>query len=99
MMEGKRVSGNKIRQARLRAGMTQSELARKVGVSERNIVRWEGGRHQPRLEHVVAIAEACGVHVADLLDSGPDDETPVTREQRLLNVGLAIEALVVEGAS
>lgn len=94
MLEGHRVSGEKIRQARLKQGMSQSQLARAVGVSERNVVRWETGRNQPRLEHVLRIADACGVHVADLMERGPDNSEPVTREQRLINVGLAVEALI-----
>lgn len=100
MLEGRRVSGEKIRQARLRAGLSQSQLARQVGVSERNVVRWESGRNQPRPEYVLAIAEVCCVHVVDLYDDAGDDseDSPITREQRLINVGLAIEALVVDGA-
>lgn len=88
------MSGFKIRQSRLRKGLSQSQLARAVGVSERNVVRWETGRNQPRIEHLVRIAEVCGVNVGDLLENGPDDSEPITREQRLMAVGLAVEALV-----
>lgn len=91
------VSGPKIRQARLRAGMSQAQLARAVGVSERNVVRWESGRNQPRVDHLVRIAEACGVAVSDLLDGEDNDaDAPLTREQHLINVGLAVEALLAE---
>lgn len=74
--------------------MTQAQLARAIGVSERNVVRWETGRNQPRLEHAISVAEACGVHVADLMERDDTPDQPITREQRLLNVGLAIEALI-----
>lgn len=40
--------------------MTQAALARKAGISERNIVRWENEQHAPRAEHVAAIARATG---------------------------------------
>lgn len=75
--------------------MSQMQLARAVGVSERNVVRWETGRNQPRLEHLLGIAEACGVHVLSLLeDSDGGSEDPVTREQKALRVGMAILDLV-----
>lgn len=72
------------------------QLARAVGVSERNVVRWETGRNQPRAEYVFAIAEVCRVHVADLYDGGGDSgrDSAMTREQALLNVGLAVEQLL-----
>lgn len=83
MLEGRRVSGDKIRQARLRAGMTQTELARAINVSERNVVRWETGRNQPRPDYVFAIADACRCHVADLYDGDCDPDLPMVREARL----------------
>lgn len=52
--------GARIRSARFSAGMTQAALARKAGISERNIVRWENEQHAPRAEHVAAIARATG---------------------------------------
>lgn len=73
-----RVSGSKIKAARLRAGMTQSQLARAAQTSERNIVRWENDQNSPRAGHVAAIAKATGVDQGDLMqsldESGEDEE-------------------------
>ncbi|HVL53952.1 MAG TPA: helix-turn-helix transcriptional regulator [Vitreimonas sp.] len=73
-----RVNGSRIREARLSAGMSQSQLARQVGTSERNIVRWENSKNQPRVESVAAIAEATGRDVDFFLSvngaSGDEDE-------------------------
>lgn len=88
-----RADGAKIKQARQRAGLTQERLSRLVGVTVRNVVRWETGRNQPRTEHLFRIADACNVGVEALLEDERDE--PITREQRLLNVGLAVEALLV----
>lgn len=55
-----RVNGFRIREARLAAGMSQGQLARHINTSERNIVRWETSKNQPRVESVAAIAEATG---------------------------------------
>ena len=80
------MSGERIRQARLRAGMSQEDLAHKVGVSARNVVRWETGRTRPRVVHLLRIAEVCGVPVTALLDDGDDgeeeeSELPLTRAE------------------
>jgi transcriptional regulator with XRE-family HTH domain len=74
MATGQKVSGQKIRQARLRAGMTQAALARIVGTSERNIVRWENDRNAPRMEHVAAIARFTNSAIGDLLASDDEDK-------------------------
>ena len=74
-----RVNGHRIREARLAAGMSQGQLARAINTSERNIVRWETSKNQPRVESVAAIAEATGRDVDFFLtvngaDSGDDDD-------------------------
>jgi transcriptional regulator with XRE-family HTH domain len=55
-----KVSGAKIKKARLAAGMTQNQLARQIDTRERNIIRWENDQHEPRFEYVAAIADATG---------------------------------------
>ena len=94
MLEGKRFSGERIRQARFDCGMTQAQLARAAGTRERNIVRWEREQNQPRLENVLAIAEATGKPLDFfVVEANPSDD-PMTREQALRNVGLAVEQLL-----
>lgn len=67
--------GQKIRGARLAAGMTQTQLAHAVSTSERNIVRWETDSNAPRFAHVAAIARATDRDVAFFEDgNGSDDE-------------------------
>ena len=51
-------SGAKIREARRSRGLTQAALAAVIGTRERNIVRWENDQHEPRFQHVEAIARA-----------------------------------------
>lgn len=68
------VLGAKIKQARLRAGLTQAQLARATQTSERNIVRWETSANAPRMESLAAIARATGHTVDDLLGDDEDEE-------------------------
>lgn len=49
-----------VRAARLRAGLTQSELALRCGVSQSRLSAYELGRHDPTFATLVRIVEATG---------------------------------------
>lgn len=53
-----------IREARLRAGLSQQELARRVGTSQSLVARWECGQVDPRFSTVVRAIRACGFDLA-----------------------------------
>lgn len=50
---------------RLRAGMSQAQLAEKAGSSQPHIARIERGQNDPSTDLIVRIAEALGVSEAD----------------------------------
>ncbi len=50
--------GDRIRQARKSSGMSQSDLAQKVGVSQPAIANWESGVHDPRRLTLAKLADA-----------------------------------------
>lgn len=71
------VNGKQIVAARLAARMSQAQLARTIGSTEKNISRWENGQNQPRLSSVAAIASATGHDIDFFLSGsteGEDDE-------------------------
>lgn len=47
--------------ARLRAGMTQAELARRIGTQRSNICRLESGAQNPTLDLLLRVSEALGM--------------------------------------
>jgi transcriptional regulator with XRE-family HTH domain len=53
-------SGDLIREARLRAGLTQYELAERSGRDRSVIARWEQGAVAPSVETLVELVRACG---------------------------------------
>ena len=53
--------GKRIRAAREAAGMTQAEVAKRLGVSESSIRLYELGKRPPNDEMLGRIAEAVGV--------------------------------------
>ncbi len=50
----------KIREARHRAGLTQQQLARKVGVTRRAVSLWEAGSRTPGWHLMIRISNATG---------------------------------------
>ena len=63
--------GSRIRQARDRAGLTQEQLAERIGVSRTAIARYESGEIEPKLHNLAAIALALGVSCDELLGIRP----------------------------
>jgi transcriptional regulator with XRE-family HTH domain len=53
-------SADLIREARLRAGLTQYELAELSGRDRSVIARWEQGSVAPSIETLVELVRACG---------------------------------------
>jgi transcriptional regulator with XRE-family HTH domain len=49
-----------IRDARLRARLSQAELGARVGRDRAQIARWESDAVQPAFETLVELVEACG---------------------------------------
>jgi len=61
--------GDRIRDARKRAALSQVDLAQKVGVTQPAVANWESGVHDPRRVMLAKIAEALSVS-PDWLASG-----------------------------
>lgn len=69
--------GESIYYYRKRAGLSQEELAQKVGVSRQAVSRWELGEASPETGKLMALAKALGI-TADRLLSGeaPEESAP-----------------------
>lgn len=52
-----------VREARRRAGLTQADLARRVGTSQPAIARYERARSMPDLGTLHRIVQACGLEL------------------------------------
>ena len=66
--------GKRIRELRLKRGLTQTEFADILSVSFQAVSNWERGIAPPELENLVRIASYFGVLVDDLLSSSPHSE-------------------------
>ncbi|MGI6725302.1 MAG: helix-turn-helix domain-containing protein [Christensenellales bacterium] len=72
--------GEKLKQARLNAKMSQEELALKVSVSRSAITKWETDRGLPDVQNLKAIAYALDISLDYLLEDGTKLDLSVVRE-------------------
>lgn len=59
-------SPTKLREYRLRATLTQAELAAQVGVLSQQVYIWERGTKTPSSKNLIAVARALGISASDL---------------------------------
>ena len=74
------ISADLIREARLRADLSQAELARRLGRSQPQIARWESGVARTSLETVVEVVRACGLELTTRLHTYDDSRHILIRE-------------------
>ncbi len=77
--------GQLIREARLRAGLTQTELADRTGRERSVIARWEQGAVSPSVDNLLAIVEACGYDLPLVLIPRDTSDHQTLDEMRMLS--------------
>ena len=60
--------GEKITAARKQRGMTQEELAEKIGVSRQALAKWESGESVPDIDRAALTAEILGLSLEELVE-------------------------------
>lgn len=68
--------GEKLRSLRIKAGLTQLDIAETLDVSAAAIGAWENGRAKPRLTKLGQLAELLGTSAADLMGETPEHVRP-----------------------
>lgn len=69
-------TGQLIKAARIKAGLTQAALAEKLGISYVGVSQWENGIRNPKPETLQKIADALDISVSSLLGRGDDILSP-----------------------
>ena len=60
--------GKKIRQLRFKAGLTQEQLAEKLGIGAQSVSKWENAVAMPDITTLPLLAEIFGISIDDLFD-------------------------------
>ena len=62
--------GKRISEARKNCGMSQEEMAEKIGVTAQAVSKWENGHNFPDIENLMRIAEIANVPYSAILGTG-----------------------------
>lgn len=81
-----------IRSARRLAGLSQEELAKRVGTRQPVVSRWERGIDEPRLSTLERVADACGFRLALTLEAIDVDRSQI-RQQLAMSPGQRLESV------
>ena len=71
------VTGDLIKEARLRTGLTQAELGARMGKAQSVIARWERDDVSPSLEPVRDIVRACGLELTFFMSKFDDSNVTI----------------------
>jgi transcriptional regulator with XRE-family HTH domain len=70
--------GDRLRKARLHAGLEQTELAREIGISRATISSYEADKTTPSRPALLSWALRCGVPLGWLTGSGGGERETIT---------------------
>jgi putative transcriptional regulator len=65
---------NRMRELRAERGLSQADLAQRVGVTRQTVIAIEQGRYSPSLEMAFRIARTLEVRLDDVFSYAPDDD-------------------------
>ena len=99
--------GSTIAALRKERGMTQLDLGRQLGITDKAVSKWERGLSCPDLYTFPRLAEILGASVEELMQVSPAPSEPAGRTAALLSLifravvcamGAAVTSLAVMGA-
>ncbi len=74
--------GERLRNMRNKKGMSQSELAKKVFVSQQTVWQWENGKAFPQMDRLSAIASSLNTSSLSLLHDNIEKKNTITINYR-----------------
>ena len=89
----KKTLGTMIAELRKQHGMTQLELAEKMGVTDKAVSKWERDLSCPDINSLPNLAQILGVSVEELMQTKKEAQTPVNKAAEI--VALAPKAIAL----
>ena len=71
---------------RVNAGYTQKEVAKKIGVCEVTVIKWEAGITSPKVEYAHKLSELYAVPLAYMDFSKEGNKVPLKDRERLSGI-------------
>ena len=103
----KKTLGTIIAELRKQHGMTQLELAEKMGVTDKAVSKWERDLSCPDINSIPNLAEILGVSVEELMQVKKEAEAPVSKVAEIMDIapkavamamGIAVTVLTILNA-
>ena len=103
----KKTLGTMIAELRKQHGMTQLELAEKMGVTDKAVSKWERDLSCPDINSLPKLAEILGVSVEELMQVKKEAEAPVSKTTEIMEIapkavamamGIAVTVLTILNA-
>ena len=103
----KKTLGTIIAELRKQHGMTQLELAEKMGVTDKAVSKWERDLSCPDINSLPKLAEILGVSVEELMQIKKEAAAPVSKVAEIMEIapkavamamGIAVTALTILNA-
>ena len=100
----KKTLGTMIAELRREHGMTQLELAEKMGVTDKAVSKWERDLSCPDINSIPNLAEILGVSVEELMQIKKEAEMPVSKVSQIMDIapkavamamGIAVTVLTI----
>ena len=102
----KKTLGTMIAELRKQHGMTQLELAEKMGVTDKAVSKWERDLSCPDINSLPTLAEILGVSVEELMQIKKEAEAPGSKVAEVMEIapkaiamamGIAVTVLTILG--
>lgn len=102
----KKTLGTIIAELRKQNGMTQLELAEKMGVTDKAVSKWERDLSCPDIKSLPNLAEVLGVSVEELMQVKKEAEAPESKVSEIMEIapkavamamGIAVTVLNILG--
>lgn len=78
----------RIKQLRKEKGLTQTELARALGISGATVAMWETGKRRPSFEMMEKLTDFFDKNLGYLIGDSDDDVSPTPTEEQVNLMGL-----------
>ena len=100
----KKTLGTMIAELRKQHGMTQLELAEKMGVTDKAVSKWERDLSCPDINSLPTLAEILDVSVEELMQIKKEAEAPVSKVSQIMDIapkavamamGIAVTVLTI----
>lgn len=85
-------TANRLMQYRKKAGLSQEELANKLGVSRQAVSKWECAESSPDTDNLIELSKIYGVSIDELINGNPEASKETNNDKEEKKSGIHIKS-------